>query len=85
MFDSGTFPQVQVAPVYFDRPDVKKAIHAPLNTTWVLCSFLNNVSVFPTGDASVPPVFTVLPRVIEKSKRSILIHGRGDYEVIAEG
>lgn len=81
----GTFPDVQVSPVYFDRPDVKQAIHAPLNTSWVLCSFLNNVSVFPTGDASLPPVFTVLPSVIEKSNRSVIIHGQGDYEVISEG
>jgi len=73
-------PIVQ-SPIYFDREDVKKAIHAPVNQTWSKCS----VGVFPNGDASPPSVFTVLPDVIEKSIRSVIIHGLGDYVVIAEG
>ncbi|KIL59167.1 hypothetical protein M378DRAFT_169680 [Amanita muscaria Koide BX008] len=77
----GTFFQAQ-SPIYFDRPEVKKAIHAPLNTTWAECS---NVNVFPNGDASLPPVFSVLPSVIEKSKRAIILHGLGDYVLIADG
>ena len=81
LFDSGTFFQTQ-SPIYFDRPEVKKAINAPLDTTWAECS---NVNVFPNGDASLPPVFTVLPSVIEKSKRAVIIHGLGDYVLIADG
>ena len=80
-FFSGSFSSVQ-SPVYFDREDVKKAIHAPLNQTWSECS---DIDVFPNGDASLPPVFTVLPGVIEKSDRSVIIHGLGDYRLIAEG
>ena len=78
---SGSFPDVQ-SPIYFDREDVKKAIHAPVNQTWVECS---NINVFPNGDASLPPAFTVLPDVIEKSNRSVIIHGLADYILIAEG
>ena len=70
------------SPIYFDREDVKKAIHAPLNQTWSECS---GFDVFPNGDASLPPAFTVLPGVIEKSNRSVIIHGLGDYVRIAEG
>ena len=71
----------QGSPVYFDREDVKKAIHAPLNQTWIQCS----EGVFPNGDASLPPAFTVLPEVIEKSNRSVIIHGLADFVLIAEG
>jgi len=78
----GTFGQIQTPPVYFDREDVKKVVHVPLNTTWAECTDTN---VFPNGDASLPPAFTVLPSVIEKSKKSIIIHGLGDYVLIADG
>ena len=79
---SGSFPNVTQSPVYFDREDVKKAIHAPLNQTWEECSA---TGVFPDDDASLPPALTVLPDVIEKSNRSVIIHGLGDYVLIAEG
>jgi len=68
--------------LYFDRPDVKAAIHAPATVTWAECSDIN---VFPHGDASLPPAFTVLPNVIEKSNRSVIVHGLGDFILIAEG
>ncbi|KAI0766524.1 alpha/beta-hydrolase [Irpex lacteus] len=77
----GSFEQVQVAPVYFDRQDVKKALHAPLNVTWSECS---NRRVFPHGDGSLPS-FTVLPNVIEKSERTVVVHGLADFILIAEG
>jgi len=68
----GSFEDVQLSPLYFDRADVKKAIHAPANVTWTECS---DVNVFPHGDASLPSALTVLPNVIEKSKRSVIVHG----------
>lgn len=74
--------QAQTTPLYFDRADVKKAIHAPANVNWEECS---DVNVFPRGDASLPPAFTVLPNVIEKSNRSVIVHGLGDFILIAEG
>ncbi|TDL17652.1 alpha/beta-hydrolase [Rickenella mellea] len=78
----GSFPQTQTTPLYFDRADVKAAINAPVNVTWVECSDIN---VFPKGDASLPPSFTVLPSVIQKSKRSMIVHGLADFILIAEG
>ena len=62
--------------------DVKAAIHAPAHVDWTLCS---NNSVFPEGDFSPLPAFTVLPNVIEKSKRSVIVHGLVDFVLIAEG
>lgn len=78
----GSFPQTQLSPLYFDRPDVKQAIHAPQNVTWTECS---NVNVFPNGDASLPSALSVLPNVIEKSNNVVIVHGLGDYILIAEG
>ena len=80
----GSFFQTQVSPLYFDREDVKKAIHAPVDVDWTLCSD-TITNVFPNGDASLPPAFTVLPNVIEKSKRSVIVHGLADFILIAEG
>ncbi|OSX60724.1 hypothetical protein POSPLADRAFT_1148075 [Postia placenta MAD-698-R-SB12] len=78
----GSFPQTQVSPLYFNRDDVKAHIHAPLDVDWTECS---NVNVFPDGDASLPPVFTVLPSVIERSERAVIVHGLADFILIAEG
>ncbi|KAG1741367.1 Alpha/Beta hydrolase protein [Suillus lakei] len=77
----GSLPQTQ-SPIYFNREDVKIAIHAPINTEWTECS---NVKVFPNEDSSLPPVFTVLPNVIEKSQRTVIVHGLADFIIIAEG
>ncbi|KAG6846794.1 hypothetical protein H0H93_011834, partial [Arthromyces matolae] len=63
----GSFEQTQVSPLYFDREDVKKAIHAPVDVDWVECS---NIDVFPNGDGSTPSALSVLPNVIEKSNRT---------------
>ncbi|KAI0035196.1 alpha/beta-hydrolase [Vararia minispora EC-137] len=79
----GSFPQAQTLPLYFDRQDVKLALHAPTNVSWVECS---NINVFPQGDASLPPALNgVLANVIEKSNRTVIAHGLGDFILIAEG
>lgn len=70
--------------MYFDRADVKTAIHAPQNVSWEVCVF-QGPGVFPDGDASLPPAFTVLPNVIERSNRSVIAHGLVDFILIAEG
>lgn len=61
---------------------MKRAIHAPVEVTWSECS---NINVFPHGDNSGPTALTVLPSVIEKSKRAVIVHGLADYILIAEG
>jgi carboxypeptidase D len=78
---SDVLSETQTSPVYFNRRDVKEAIHAPLNVNWTLC----NASVFPNGDASLPSAFTVLPNVIEKSKRVVIAQGLLDFLYTAEG
>ncbi|KAG1850202.1 Alpha/Beta hydrolase protein [Suillus subalutaceus] len=77
----GSFPQTQ-SPIYFNRMDVKEAIHAPVDTEWSECS---NINVFPNGDSSLPPAFTVLPSVIEKNQRTVIVHGLADFILIANG
>ncbi|KAG2126279.1 Alpha/Beta hydrolase protein [Suillus clintonianus] len=77
----GSFAQTQ-SPIYFNQTDVKIAIHAPVNTDWMDCT---NINVFPNGDSSLPPAFTVLPSVIEKSQRSVIVHGLADFILIADG
>ena len=76
-----TVPNQQTLPVYFDRADVKAAIHAP-NVPWQECAA---VDVFPEGDASRPTALSVLPSVIERSNRTVIIHGLADFILIAEG
>lgn len=48
---SGSFENVQLSPPYFDRQDVKEAIHAPINCSCSECSDLN---VFPSRNSSLP-------------------------------
>lgn len=77
----GTYPNVQ-SPIYFDREDVKRAIHAPLNVTWTDCIeeiFADYV------DRSEPSSHSVLPRVIERSERAVIVHGLADFDLIADG
>lgn len=81
-FGRGSFPQIQLAPLYFDRADVKQAIHAPANVDWAECS---DVNVFPHGDRSLPSALSVLPNVIEKGQRTVIVHGLADFILIAEG
>jgi len=78
----GSFPQAQT-PLYFNRTDVKKAIHAPLDVNWEECS---DVDVFVrNNDLSLPPALSVLPSVIEKNQRTVIVHGLADFILIAEG
>ncbi|KAF3931168.1 hypothetical protein ABW19_dt0201273 [Dactylella cylindrospora] len=69
------------AQIYFNRVEVQKAVNAPIKT-WTECS---DIDVFPKGDKSPPPVDGVLPRVIEKSERTVIAHGLLDYILLADG
>jgi carboxypeptidase D len=65
--------------VYFNRKDVQKAINAPVGK-WAECS--NGVL---NKDTSPPSALSVLPGVIERSKRTIIAHGNLDYVLIRDG
>ncbi|KAH8999463.1 alpha/beta-hydrolase [Lactarius akahatsu] len=85
LWDVWGFPvSAQDTLVYYDRADVKGVIHAPLTVDWELSNF-DGPDVFPDGDVSLPPAFTVLPNGIEKSKRSVIVHGLADFILIAKG
>ncbi|EPS45522.1 hypothetical protein H072_450 [Dactylellina haptotyla CBS 200.50] len=75
--------QPKGAKTYFTRPEVQKAINAPIMPDWSECS---EKDVFPHGDKSVYPApGGILSRVIEKSERTIVAHGLHDYILLAEG
>ncbi|CAK7272610.1 hypothetical protein SEPCBS57363_005216 [Sporothrix epigloea] len=71
------------ANVYFQREDVKKAIHAPLNVTWSECT---DSDVFVGGtDSSLASSIYALPNVIEATNNVIIGHGAMDYVLVANG
>ncbi|KAI0771706.1 alpha/beta-hydrolase [Trametes elegans] len=82
-FSAATFQKQ--SPVYFDREEVKRAIHAPVNVSWFACSEIDVFVGEDGGDDSPPSAFAALPNVIEKSKRAVLVHGLADFVLIAEG
>lgn len=80
----GSMPYVpEGASVYFDRADVKAAIHAPANATWEECS---DDDVFVGGeDRSPPPAYAALPHVIDKTNNVIIGHSALDMILLANG
>lgn len=72
--------------VYFDRDDVKTAIHAPKNITWSECGDNGNGPVFVNGtDTSLPSALSVLPGVIDRTQNVIIGHGALDMILITNG
>ncbi|KAI1336708.1 serine carboxypeptidase [Xylariaceae sp. FL0016] len=70
-------------PVYFDRADVKRAIHADENATWEECA---SSDVFVDGtDTSDPSTWRVLPHVIEATQNVIVGHGTLDMILLPNG
>lgn len=87
------------ADVYFNRSDVKKAIHAPEYVDWAECAaqavFIGGNSVADgayydggpqgEGDLSADPIQKVLPYVIEKTNRVLVSNGDLDMIIISNG
>ena len=67
----------QSGPSYFNRIDVKKAVHAPLDVHWQDCTVK---SVFKPWDRSLDPIQEVLPQVIEATNRVLI--SNGDWDVL---
>ncbi|KAA8569166.1 hypothetical protein EYC84_000835 [Monilinia fructicola] len=70
------------ASIYFNRTDVQKAINAPIGE-WSECS--DGAVFIDATDNSPPSSLSVLPSVIERSKRTIIGHGALDMVLIANG
>lgn len=67
--------------MYFNRPDVKAAIHAPVNVQWSEC---NSPVFVGSGDTSPPPS-DVLPRVMKHGVPVVVVAGLADFVIISEG
>jgi carboxypeptidase D len=65
--------------VYFNRTDVQKAINAPIQP-WTECS--NGVLDI---DTSAQSSWEVIPRIIEKLDRTMIVHGELDYILLYNG
>lgn len=77
--------------VYFDRLDVKAALHAP-PITWTACSptpvYLARHSLGgpqAQGDLSPDPIQHVLPKLIEATNRVLVANGDFDFMVLTNG
>jgi hypothetical protein len=70
-------------PVYLYRPDVKAAINAPPDQTWIFCS---NTPVFVNGTdnslLSGPASQPVLPNIIDRTQNVIIGHGSQDFVLL---
>ena len=73
-------------PVYFNRTDVKTAMHAPLDVSWSECAanhvFVGDGGPEDEGDISADPIQKVLPRVIEATNRVLVANGDLDLEIL---
>ncbi|KAK1835437.1 carboxypeptidase [Podospora conica] len=72
------------AQIYFDRPEVKRAINAPIDVSWSGCAPYPGIAL-SSEDDSAPPVDSVLPHVIDTTKNVIIAHGALDFVLIANG
>lgn len=68
--------------IYFNRTDVKKAIHAPEDVNWAVCS---TGSVFAGGDDSDPSSYRAIPNVIQRTNNVQIAHGTMDMVLLANG
>lgn len=74
--------------LYFNRTDVKAALHVPESISWSECSgpvFAGRGGPYGNGDESEDPIQGVLPKVIEKTNRVLVANGDYDYEIITNG
>jgi carboxypeptidase D len=76
-------------PAYFNRADVKTALHAPISTKWVMCNsartFVGRGGPQNEGDLSADPIQAVLPKVIQATNRVLLANGDYDMIIITNG
>lgn len=64
------------ASIYFNRADVKKAMHAPANVEWTICA---NHQVL-LDDTSADSIYKAIPDVLAATNRFLIANG--DYDMI---
>ena len=69
--------------IYFNRTDVKKAINAPLDVDWSICS--NDPVFVDDNDKSDPSSFHAIPSVIDRTGNVMISHGLNDFVLVANG
>lgn len=67
---------------YFNRDDVKKALHTP-PVDYSVCSDYEFFA--PSGDTSPPSSFEIIPSVIERTNKTIIAHGDLDFLLFTNG
>ncbi|KAI1327188.1 alpha/beta-hydrolase [Xylariaceae sp. FL0255] len=70
-------------PLYFNRLDVKKAIHADTSIDWTECS--NSPVFVHNTDTSLPSAQSKIPHIAEKTNNVIIGHGSLDMILLANG
>ena len=80
---------------YFNRTDVKKALHAPLDVSWSECGehnvflwkYKHGIGAGPEGenDLSPDPIQGVLPQVIEATNRVLVSNADWDGLLLTNG
>jgi len=83
-----TFSYPSLTPLYFDRDDVKLAMHAPMDISWEECSgpvFVGRGGPEREGDTSLDPIQKVLPQVIEATNRVLISNADYDFVIITAG
>ena len=72
------FPRSTQEFIYFNRTDVQDAIHAP-HINWMSCTntdvYINATTGRGGNDQSIPSMLSVMPNVIDKSVRTVVVHG----------
>lgn len=74
--------------IYFNRTDVKKAMHAPMDVNWLECNgpvFVGNGGPEDAGDTSPDPIQQVLPQVIEHTNRVLVGNADNDFVILTNG
>jgi carboxypeptidase D len=64
---------------YFARSDVQEQLNIPPGEKWSECG--NSALV---TDKSPPTSFEVLPKVIDRSERTVIVHGNADFLLLAQ-
>ena len=83
------FDSTQGRTNYFNRDDVKAALHAPANVKWSECAsnpvFVGRGGPEGEGDLSLDSIVKVLPQVIEATNRTLVLNGNLDMIIITNG